>query len=271
MSWRTWVRATAIRLGLAEPGSISIEAALDHLQELEARLTELRTSLLEMATTRQLYVEEAVAYDVARGNVFGATKVLYNDLVRLGIPAARLPVVRILSPLPQSVTTGVVFAPTGSVSGGALGAVRVGDGGAPLSALGGSEWAGTLGNPIPAAVIGWAALAIVVIGAAAGFTYVLIDLVNPEVAIQESIAEHDLGIAEAISTTLSEFERTRQDAIAAGIDPTTLEPPDISALEEMATGNPLLSSFSAAKGIVGGLVALAAIWVGYKVWKSAKE
>ncbi len=267
MSWRTWVRATALRLGIAEQGSVPVEQALDVLRGLEDRIVALRMQLLETATVRSLYVEECVSYDVARGNVYAATKALRSELIRLGVPSSRLQAVTVLAPLPQSALRGVRFAPVAAATSGAFGAIRVGRNGAPRWALSGGSGAGQFGGGFVVA-LGWAAIALAVVGSVAALTYVLVDLVNPEVAVQEAIAEHDIAIAEATAAMATEWEETRQDAIDHGIDPNTLTPPDTSVLAELATGNPLVSDLSAMKGIIYGVLGLGALWVGYKVWRS---
>jgi hypothetical protein len=269
MSWRTWVRATAIRLGIAEQGSISVEMALENLRTLEDQLNALRARILEASATRQIYVEEAIAYDVARGNVFASTKVLREELVRLGVPPEQLPLVTILAPLPQSIIEGVRFAPTGAQQNAAFGAIRVGRDGVPQRALAGGEWAGTLGNPITIAqALVFGGVVIGIIAASAALGYVLVDLVHPEVGLQQAIAASDIAIAEAWQTGVSAWEETRRAAIENGVDPNTLTPPVLPDLTNLGRGNPFVQGMSAAKGIIGGLVVLGALWVGYKVWKS---
>jgi len=271
MSWRTWVRATAIRLGISETGSIPVEQALENLRTLEDRTNELRATLITASAARAVYVEEAIAYDVVRGNVYVTTKVLRDELIRLGVPPQQIPVATILAPLPQSVIQGVRFASAGSAAGGALGAIPVGRDGLPAAAMGGAEWAGTLGYGPIVTVLVFGGVVIGILAASAGLVYVLVDLVNPEVGIQEAIAASDIAIAEAWTRGASEWEETRRAAIAAGIDPNTLTPPVLPDLSDLGSGNPLLQGMSAAKGIIGGLAVLAGLWVGYKVWQGFKK
>jgi hypothetical protein len=293
MAWREWVRATAIRLGIAEPGSVPVENALDHLVNLEERLVALRTSLISEAAGRALYVEEVTAFNSARANLYAATKALYLDLIRIGMSSSDLPIVSMLAPLPANAVSAAIAAPSATAFGAledddcgcgytgrrygapfprsaSLGAIKVGPGVTPLSTRGG-EWAGTLGSgslgygPIAAAV-GWGLLALGIIGASAALGWVLVDLINPEVALQEAITERDISLAEATAQMASEWEETRRTAIEQGIDPNTLDPPIIPDLNELATGNPLVTT-SAVKGIVAGLAVLGALFVGYKIWQ----
>lgn len=272
MSWRTWLQATMLRLGLAEPGSVPVETALDALAVLEARAVALRESLITTAASRHLYVEEAVAYDVARGNLFAATKSVHSGLVQLGVAGSQLPIVTMLAPLPAAALVGVTLAPSGanvSGSAGAMGALKVGRQGAnPQMFSSGPDIAGTLGFAI-APVVGYGLLAIALIGASAGLAWVLARLVSPEVAMQESITEHDLGVAEHISNVLTEYEETRQAAIAAGVP--VPPPPDMAVFDDLATGNPLVTGVSAVKGLVFALVAAGALAIGWKVYKDSKR
>lgn len=272
MSWRTWLQATMIRLGLEEQGSVPVEVALDALSVLERRAMALRESLISTAQIRHLYVEEATAYDVARGNLFASTKAIHSELVQMGVPGSQLPIVTMLSPLPASALVGVTLAPSGanvSGSAGSLGAIRVGRYGAtPGMFNGGPDTAGTLGWAV-GPVIAYGALALAILGAGIGFVWALSRLLSPEVAMQESITEHDIGVAESVSAVLTEYEETRQAAIAAGqeIPP----PPDMAVFGQLATGNPLVTGLSAAKGLVVALVAAAGLAIGWKIYKDVKR
>lgn len=260
MSWRTWVRATAIRLGIEEEGSVPVELALQNLAAHEDRLNELRDRLVGQMTVRQLSGEEIAAFDVARGNVYAETLVIRAGLVEMGVPSEQLPIVGVLAPLPRQTTV--------SVRGSALGAIRVGPSGAPRRALGGPEWAGTLGGPHTVAIIAFGLTAIGILAVGSIFVHYLTQLLNPEVALQQQIAASDIALAEAAETQAREWEETRRAAIENGVDPSTLVPPPPIDLSRMGRGNPLVQSMGAVKGIIGGLAVLAGLFIGYKVWKS---
>jgi hypothetical protein len=275
VSWRTWLRQTAIRLGIAEQGSIAVEDGLDYLAMLEERANALRVGLLETATTRHLYVEEATAYDVARGNLLATTKAMHSELLAMGVPGQQLPRVVMLGPLPAAVLQGVTLAPSGAISpaaGGALGAIRVGPRGVPAHVFdAGPDTVGVLKGLTIGVAVQYGLVVIGILAAGAVLTYYLTRLFSPEIALQQAVTDHDLGVAENLRDVLTEYERTRQAALESGVDPNTLPPPDVSGFATLATGNPLAAGLSSVKGLAIVAFAIGALFVGYKIYKDRRE
>lgn len=272
MSWRTWLQATAIRLGISEQGSIPVETALENLRFLEDRANTLRASLLEASAGRRLFVEEVTAYDVARGNLYATTTVIHKELIRMGVPAAQLPMVVMLAPLPASALQGVTLAPSGAgVRGTSLGAIRLGPSGArPSMFTSGPDTVGVLKGLTVGVAVQYALIVIGILSLVA-LAHYLVQLMSPEIALQQSVTEHDLGVAENLRDVLTEYENTRQAALAAGQDPNSITPPDVSAFNTLATGNPLATGISSVKSIVVALFGIGALIVGWKIYKDRRE
>lgn len=261
MSWRSWVRETAARLGLAdEPVEVTLQQALDRLRPLEEAINAGRARLIEQLATRALTADEVASFDQARKQVLATSLILREEMLRVGVPAAQIPAINELMELPRGATAA-------RASSTEFGAVRQCAGCTPVYRPGSAEVAGTFGSPLHVvAVVGFAAAAAVALAVAAHY---LQRTLAPEVALQEAITEANVAYFEAMGVYYQTNAEIMQACIAdPDCDPATLEVEPPPASPQIGT-NPILQGIGGVLSkllMVGGLT-----FGGYMLWRVYKD